>query len=442
MDKKTVCGLKIITAALAMCAAAGVFVQSGAKLDVKAETAAYDDGMSGEYISRLDEIAVRQAQLRQQLEGADNTILSESERQAVILEEISAINEKTEVLNAYMTELEMRISSQQRELKTLKDSIDSGLDIYKKHLRAKYLQGELSYADVVLGSGSFYDVLMRAELWERATKRDVSALDELVAKKSEYDSRSSLLQNEENIYDEQIKSLEREKKQLADLYNSSSETKQLLREQMDAITNQERVFENEIYSYEGILSDLLKGTYSSDADEAARLETESQAQAALEQLYARIAAGDTVSDLGCTYQFMWPVKQHHYVSSGVGARWGTYHTGLDIPGEGGFPICAAEAGEVVRTNNSCTHNYGKDGSCGCGGGFGNFVIIDHGNGFLTLYGHMTTTQVEVGDKVSAGQQIGLMGSTGYSTGTHLHFEIRYGGYVTDPSHFISRGLTD
>ena len=70
-------------------------------------------------------------------------------------------------------------------------------------------------------------------------------------------------------------------------------------------------------------------------------------------------------------------------------------------------------------------------------GYGNCVMIDHGNGFLTLYGHLTQATVEVGDKVKQGDQIGLMGSTGYSTGTHLHFELRYEGYVTNPASFVS-----
>jgi murein DD-endopeptidase MepM/ murein hydrolase activator NlpD len=143
-----------------------------------------------------------------------------------------------------------------------------------------------------------------------------------------------------------------------------------------------------------------------------------------------------LSDDECGYDFKWPVPGNYYVSSGVGARWGTYHKGLDITGDSGTAICAAEAGTVVTVNNSCTHNYGKSSSCGCGGGYGNFVIIDHGNGFLTLYGHMTKALVSVGDTVKQGEQIGTMGTTGYSTGTHLHFELRYNGYITNPAAFL------
>ncbi len=393
------------------------------------------------YISRLDEIAVRQQELKKQLEGADADILSESEKQRIILEQIAAINEKEQVLNSYMTELEISISSESKEVLSIKQEVDEGIENYKKRLRALYIMGDISYADVLVNSGSFYDVLMRTELVKRLTEQDAKRLDELVEKKSVYDTRSKQLLFDETTYDEQMRTLENERAELAALYNSSGETKQLLREQMEEMTRKERVFENEVYSYEGILNDLLHGTYIADVDEQQRLVTETDAAAKLVELHEQISerekAGDKLGDDECRYEFGWPVTDHHYVSSGVGARWGSYHTGLDIPGESAFPISASEAGEVVRTNNSCPHNYPKDGSCGCGGGYGNFVIIDHGNGFLTLYGHMTTTQVEVGDKVKKGQTIGLMGTTGYSTGTHLHFELRYGGYVTNPANFVS-----
>lgn len=410
----------------------------GASAEESYDSGAFDTSI---YISKLDEIAVRQQQLKQQLENADSDILSESEKQRLILEQIAAINEKAQVLNAYMTELEINISSEQKEVLELKDEVDEGIENYKKRLRAMYIMGDMSYADVLVNSGSFYDVLMRTELLKRMTEMDAKHLDELVEKKSQYDSSSKQLILNESTYDEQIRTLEQERAELAALYNSSGETKQLLREQMEEMTRKERIFENEVYSYEGILNDLLHGTYIAEVDEQQRLVTEADAAAKLDELHNNIrereAAGGKLGEDECRYDFGWPVKDHHYVSSGVGARWGSYHTGLDIPGDSGFPISASEAGEVVRTNNSCTHNYGKDGSCGCGGGYGNFVIIDHGNGFLTLYGHMTTTQVEVGDKVKKGQTIGLMGTTGYSTGTHLHFELRYGGYVTNPANFVS-----
>lgn len=393
------------------------------------------------YTDKLNELAQKQADIERKLSEGEDAIGDESERQMLILDKINTLNEKAQVINSYMTELETSISTERQQADSLKREIDAGIADYKKRLRAMYIAGDMSYTDVLLSSGDFFDVLMRSELVKRVADHDARSLDTLVEKKEQYDQKTAKLKSEMSEYEDNSKQLEEERAELAELYNSSSELKKLYKEQQQQLAEQQMIYENEIYSYEGILDDLLKGTYGNNDDEAVRIETEARAAEALsalhESLNERIAAGEVIPPSECSYTFKWPVAGHYYVSSGVGARWGSYHKGLDIPGESGTPILAAEAGEVVRTNNSCVHNYGKTASCGCGGGYGNFVIIDHGNGFLTLYGHMSSTGVEVGDKVQEGDIIGLMGSTGFSTGTHVHFELRYDGYVTNPASFVS-----
>ncbi len=452
--------MKRILTVLVLCLSAAVIAPSAGRMPVYAdnaeteesaddtssadgtETAEQETDSTGDYYAnRLSEIGIRQQQLEEQLAAADEGMKSEQEQQILVLEEISVLNEKTEVINAYLTEMEMKLASERSETQKLSDEIDEGIEAYKRRLRALYLAGDMSYGDILLGSGDFFDMLMRSELLKRVNEHDTKALDDLVDKKAEYDAKLLDLQRQEGKYDDQILALTLERKRLAELYDSSAEMKALLKEQKQKLADDERKFENEVFSYEGITGDLLKGTYITEIDEAQRLVTEEDATAKIAELQAAIKAkeqaGIEIPKSECRYNFKWPVAGHTFVSSGVGARWGSYHTGLDIPGEGGFPITATEAGEVVRTNNSCTHNYGKDGSCGCGGGYGNFIIIDHGNGFLSLYGHLTQGIVKVGDKVEQGQQIGLMGSTGYSTGTHLHFELRYEGYITNPANFVT-----
>lgn len=410
-----------------------------ADMTVSADEADETDNYFDTYADKLAEIERRQQELDKQLSGDDEEMLDAAATQKIILEEINILNEKLAVLNGYMSSMDIKIATERDQANALRGEIDFGVEQYKKRLRAMYIAGEVGYAEIIFGAGDFFDMLMRTELMQRVTAGDAKRLDELVAKKAVYDEKMKKIESEKNVYDDQAAALEREKKNLADLYDSNGETRRALREHKAELEESQRVFENEIYSYEGILNDLLLGTYNSDVDEAKRLETEPEAKAVIESLQKSIEerkkSGQDIPETECQYTFKWPVKDHYEITSGVGARWGSYHTGLDIAGEGGCPITAAEAGEVVRTNNSCTHNYGKYGSCGCGGGYGNFVIIDHGNGFLTLYGHLTQTEVEVGDKVKEGQEIGLMGSTGYSTGTHLHYELRYQGYVTDPSVF-------
>ncbi|SDA27666.1 Peptidase family M23 [Ruminococcus sp. YE71] len=136
--------------------------------------------------------------------------------------------------------------------------------------------------------------------------------------------------------------------------------------------------------------------------------------------------------------FTWPVPGYYYISYGVGWRWGAYHAGIDIWSEGirGHNIVAADSGTVILVSNTCTHDWGKNGSCGCGGGYGNYCIIDHGGGWWTLYGHSEGIIVSQGQYVKQGQKLGTVGSTGYSTGPHLHFEVRKDGVALNPSDYV------
>ncbi|MBP0967038.1 MAG: M23 family metallopeptidase, partial [Oscillospiraceae bacterium] len=129
----------------------------------------------------------------------------------------------------------------------------------------------------------------------------------------------------------------------------------------------------------------------------------------------------------------WPAPGYYHISSGFGPRWGTHHSGIDICGSNsliaGAAACAAASGTVIAAQGGCTHNYGKDlnkWTCHCNYGYGNYIILDHGNGLYTLYAHLASFTVSVGQTVTVGQQIGVIGSTGDSTGAHLHFEVRKG----------------
>lgn len=116
----------------------------------------------------------------------------------------------------------------------------------------------------------------------------------------------------------------------------------------------------------------------------------------------------------------WPLRGP--INSSFGARWGSVHTGLDIGGSTGTPYFSAAAGKVV--------------SAGYSGGYGNRIVIDHGNGVKTLYAHSSKLLVSVGQQVTQGQRIGLVGSTGNSTGSHLHFEVILNGSQVNPSNYL------
>lgn len=122
----------------------------------------------------------------------------------------------------------------------------------------------------------------------------------------------------------------------------------------------------------------------------------------------------------------WPTNRPYVITSGFEYRWGSFHNAIDISGTGfGSPIYAAKAGTVIEVNSTCPNN-GYYGSR-CGQSYGNYVIVQHSNNFYTMYGHLTQdVKVNIGDNVSRGQVIGLMGNSGSSTGTHLHFGVSVG----------------
>lgn len=126
------------------------------------------------------------------------------------------------------------------------------------------------------------------------------------------------------------------------------------------------------------------------------------------------------------------------VNAGVTCGFGGYpgHKGTDFGVGMGTSVKASKSGTVTIAAAPCPHNYGKQGNCGCSGGYGNYVKINHGDGTETLYAHLTSLSVSAGQHVSQGQEIGKSGSTGYSTGPHLHFEIRINGVQKDSMGYL------
>ena len=131
---------------------------------------------------------------------------------------------------------------------------------------------------------------------------------------------------------------------------------------------------------------------------------------------AQEGAGSTGTGTPSASGFIWPVNGS--VVSGYGMRWGRMHEGIDIAASTGTPIWGAAAGTVIHA--------------GWLGGYGNLVVVDHGNGLATAYAHASAILVAVGQQVAQGETISLVGSTGHSSGPHLHFEVRVNGIAVDP----------
>jgi len=152
------------------------------------------------------------------------------------------------------------------------------------------------------------------------------------------------------------------------------------------------------------------------------------------QLQLKLAAENEARKKGGSWT--WPVPGHTSITSKFGwrihpvYRYKKFHSGIDISAPLGSKVVAARSGTVILVSAPVQgRNYG-------GSGYGNYIVIDHGDGKATLYGHLKQTEVKVGEEVNAGDRIGLIGSTGTSTGPHLHFEVRVKGTTVNPSDYV------
>lgn len=133
---------------------------------------------------------------------------------------------------------------------------------------------------------------------------------------------------------------------------------------------------------------------------------------------------ENYSGLG-TGRFLWPVPQHFKVSSHFGPRGRRHHDGIDIPAPSGSPIVAVDTGVVIYSDNGIR-------------GYGNMIVIAHGDDVFTVYAHNRKNKVDKGDRVERGMTIAEVGNTGRSTGPHLHFEIRVRDHVRNPAQYLSK----
>ena len=437
---------------------------------------------------KITELEKKQKTLDDKISSTEQDISDEKENQSAIEEQIETVSETISALNESIISLDKEIGKKQKEISeqqgkidTKRSEIESGIESFKGRLRAMYIAGSESYTEVLLGSKDFYDMLMKIELVKRVADHDKNELDSLVKLKDEYEAELTALEQKQQELKEKNDELtaqkeksEKQKKKLAGLYEKSKKliselekSEKAYKKNLKELEKDQQQFEDELQAlYQKEKERKQKEAEAAAAAEKARLEQERLERERLEREQAQqqaendnsndttddetdeneVAPDDDDNSDDSSYTppasdtgFIWPVPGKYGISSGMGWRWGSFDKGIDIWAAGirGSNVVAAASGTVIQYCNDCTHDYAKDGSCGCGGGYGNYVVIDHGNGYWTLYGHMQYTTVSLGDTVSQGQKIGVVGTTGWSTGDHCHFEVRQNGEPVDPTQYVS-----
>ena len=352
----------------------------------------------------------QQQQVSEELQKAEEQLtyvqgeLSDSVIQIQELaDKIDSYQKDLDEVNSKYQELQTKVQESEAKYNEAKKEYDKKFTLLQKRLVAIYKNGENRYLDVLLNSKSIIDFVSNYYMIKRIAEYDSKSIDMLLQKKQEV----------EKIYNE----LQEDKANMK-LVKVEAE------KQTVVLTNTKTVLEN----YKNSLSE-------SEKQISAEIETYKKQQQELENLIRNTINGSNYELKYSGGIMMWPTLESSYITSPYGSRLHPIqgvvknHDGIDIGGSTGDPIYAAADGIIIYSQ----FNYG---------GYGNMVMIDHGLNsegvkIVTLYAHGDKLLKNVGDTVKKGDVIMEMGSTGNSTGPHVHFEVRENGTHVDPKKYLS-----
>lgn len=353
-----------------------------------------------------DEIDQKQRELesvQQQMElqqnkasQAQQQVDSVSEKLRVIQGNLDSVIGEYNGILSKLAATEQQITVNTAVLAKVEKNLAERSQILNKRMRDIYKNGQVNYLDVLFGAVDFADFTTRADLLKRVVNLDLTLVAQVKA--------------ERELVIQKRAELDRDKAAIIDLKAQAAAKKVLI--------------EGNKKQQETVLDSAVSERDTAEQAYRELMETSSQ----IEQMIRRIQSGSSnaAGPAGGSGALMWPTSGP--ITSPFGWRthpiFGTerFHSGIDIGADYGDSVVAADSGVVV--------------SSGWLGGYGNVIIIEHGNGISTLYAHNSELVVEEGARVSKGQLISRVGSTGYSTGPHLHFEVRENGSPVSPMNYL------
>ena len=336
-------------------------------------------------------------------------LLDEQNQYAV--EEMELIDEQIEVYTGL-------IEDKAEELAEAQEAETSQYELYCKRVRAMEENGSYTYLDILFNCTSLGELL--------------GAMDDI----------SEIMDADRRLYEKYTAAREETERVKAEYEDTLTD----LGDRQDKLEAEKARLEAEIEEATDLINDLEADIEAAQAEYAANEAAEQALNAQMDAIAAQIAAEEeaarqeaaqngtdyTGPGSTATGSYTWPCPSCTYITSGYGNRihpiFGTerWHSGIDIGAAAGATVIAADSGTVSVATYSSS--------------YGNYVMIYHSNGTYTLYAHMSSIAVTAGQSVTKGDTIGYVGSTGWSTGPHLHFEIRNSGGTIDPTQFFS-GLT-
>jgi murein DD-endopeptidase MepM/ murein hydrolase activator NlpD len=338
--------------------------------------------------------------------------------------ELDAARATDEQLEARLAQLKSEISSQSEKARQAKDAaaaatealklaqerldrtaaeLESQRSIFASRVRAAYKSPDTGLLDALVSSASISEAGVRLYGISRLVENDNEIVARLRDLRSDLEEDRQFFEAEKARADAARREAEEQAARLAEVHASTEATEKALSERIEELKQEVEALARE----EARIQSIIRARQA--AAEAALKKRSQSSQGSSGSASQPSAKG-----------FIWPVRGT--VTSGFGMRWGRLHAGIDIAAPMGTPVRAAQSGQVIFA--------------GTQGGYGNLVLIAHGDGIVTAYAHLSSIGVGVNQFVDRGQIIGAVGSTGHSTGPHLHFEVRVNGRPVDPMAYL------
>ena len=401
MSRKMVRGVALILVATLVL----TFVASGIFTMLSTPAAAASSSEIKEQLAALDE---EKEKLQKEIDSLSDDIEDATTKKENLEQQINLTVEEITATSELIEDLNIQIAQKTEELAEAEQALEEQEELFKTRIRVMCENGDTSYLDLLLTSGNFSELLTRIEMVNRIMEYDKEIVTQYTETKQAVEQAKAELESDQA---EQV-SL---KTQL-ESKRSSLETQQ---SEVDA------------------LAQRLSSELTQTKEQAAALEAERDALSEeLRQISIQSSqnSGSSGSSGGGgsatpTGSLTWPCPAYRSISSPFGYRihpilgYSKLHTGVDLSASTGADVLAADGGTVIKSRYNSS--------------YGNYVAIDHGNGMVTLYAHMSQRLVSVGQTVSAGQVIGKVGSTGNSTGPHLHFEVMVNGSYQNPMSYFN-----
>jgi murein DD-endopeptidase MepM/ murein hydrolase activator NlpD len=367
----------------------------------------------------------RQSQVNEKIADLREAIVAAEHKEGVLSSEIQAARSQMDALEgdigalsetiarlerdlaahrARLARLEDLFDEQTRELERLKHEYATAQRILETRLVQLYQEREADSFEVLLQVQSLGDLLNQIEYFDSVGRQDQAISNQIKTLKSEI-----------RVARAQTRATKAQVAKATAIL--ADETAQQLVARAELLARQQALAAARA-SRQSMLASVRSQRHS-DEEDLDQMQAASAAIAARIRAQAGSSSGGSTGSGVSASGFVWPVNG--VVTSGFGMRWGRMHEGIDIAAPCGTPIRAVASGSVI---------YG-----GWMDGYGNIVVIDHGNGLATAYAHQSAIYVG-GGEVSQGQTIGAVGSTGHSTGCHLHFEVRVNGSPVDPMGYL------